>query len=180
MAANARDAMPSGGTLTITAQNRALKRGDVQADIEGEYVVLSVRDTGLGIPPDVLPKVFEPFFTTKEVSKGTGLGLSQVHGFVQQSGGHVTVESRLGLGTLITIYLPRTDAVPSAQAEDVPASPPAHAESTVLVVEDNPEVGEVTASLLQQLGHHTQIVGNAEAALEAVREGPRPGLVLTD
>jgi PAS domain S-box-containing protein len=180
MAVNARDAMPSGGTLTITAQNRALKRGDVPADIEGEYVVLSVRDTGFGIPPDILPKVFEPFFTTKDISKGTGLGLSQVHGFVQQSGGHVTVESRLGLGTLITIYLPRTNAVPSSEAEDAAADPAAHVETTVLVVEDNPEVGEVTASLLQQLGHEAHIVNNAETALKAVREGLRPGLVLTD
>jgi PAS domain S-box-containing protein len=180
MAVNARDAMPNGGTLKISAQNKGLKRGEVQADMEGDFVAVTIEDTGLGIPPDVLPKVFEPFFTTKDVSKGTGLGLSQVHGFVQQSGGHVTVESRLGLGTKITLYLPRTEAVATAQAGDEPALPSAHATITVLVVEDNPEVGEVTANLLQQLGHEVHIVGNAEAALQALREGLQPGLVLTD
>ena len=114
LALNARDAMPDGGTISITAENVVLEKADTQAGITGEFVALRINDTGLGIAPDVLPKVFDPFFTTKEVSKGSGLGLSQVHGFVHQSGGTLSIDSKLGLGTTVTLYLPRSLEMPRA------------------------------------------------------------------
>ena len=110
---NARDAMPSGGSLFLTAENRTLRGGEVDPELKGEFVAVRLRDTGVGIPPDILPRIFEPFFTTKEVSRGTGLGLSQVYGFAQQSGGWVSAESTLGEGTAITLYLPRSQGTPA-------------------------------------------------------------------
>ena len=106
---NARDAMPDGGTITVAAHNATLGE---EANA-GEYVAISVEDTGTGIAPDVLGKIFDPFFTTKPIGKGTGLGLSQVHGFAHQAGGTVKVASELGKGTRITILLPRKDAAPA-------------------------------------------------------------------
>jgi signal transduction histidine kinase len=113
---NARDAMPDGGLITITTDNVALSRGDTDADLEGEFVALRVTDTGTGIAPEVLAKVFEPFFTTKGPDKGTGLGLAQAYGFAQQSGGAVAIDSELGKGTTVTIYLPRADAAAASRA----------------------------------------------------------------
>ena len=107
LAINARDAMPEGGTVSIVAENVHLKCDDTKARINGDFVAVRVSDTGCGIAPNVLPKVFDPFFTTKAPEKGKGLGLSQVHGFVHQSGGTVAVESDLGRGTCITLFLPR-------------------------------------------------------------------------
>ncbi|MCR5877069.1 PAS domain-containing sensor histidine kinase [Phenylobacterium sp. J367] len=124
LAVNARDAMPAGGTLSVSARNCTLKAGDIDPDLEGDFVALSVRDTGVGIPPDILARVFEPFFTTKDVDKGTGLGLSQVYGFVQQSGGRVTVESQLGEGATITLYLPRSTGAPRNTLDEAPAEAP--------------------------------------------------------
>jgi len=178
LAVNARDAMPSGGSLSIVGRNRTLVGGEVDTDVAGEFVALSIRDTGVGIPPDILTRVFEPFFTTKEVNKGTGLGLSQVYGFVQQSGGRVTVDSRLGEGTTITLYLPRTELQPSG---DLGPAPAAAAEGvSILVVEDNPEVAEVVAGLLEQLGNRTHVVNSADAALRALANGDQPDLVFSD
>src|SRR5262249_30036828 len=107
MAVNARDAMPGGGVISLSAANVTLSKSDAVAQIEGELVALQTSDTGVGIAPDVLPRIFEPFFTTKALGKGTGLGLSQVYGFSQQSGGTVVATSTVGKGTAITIYLPR-------------------------------------------------------------------------
>src|SRR5206468_5698340 len=105
---NSRDAMPDGGTITITAKNVRLRPEDTPEQLRGEFVALMVTDTGCGIRADVLPKVFEPFFTTKQLDKGTGLGLSQVYGLTRQSGGTVTITSEVGNGTSVTIYLPRS------------------------------------------------------------------------
>jgi PAS domain S-box-containing protein len=178
MAVNARDAMPNGGVLTIRAANRTFAPGHGPEELAGDFIAITVEDTGMGIPPDVMQRIFEPFFTTKAVDKGTGLGLSQVYGFVQQSGGRVTVRSELGRGTCITLYLPRSQGLPAAAAEA--AEPAGVSGAAILVVEDNPEVAEVTLRLLEQLGHRPQLARDAEAALQALRDGRRPDLVFSD
>ena len=162
---NARDAMPAGGIITVSAHNETL---DEEARA-GDYVAISVADTGVGIPPDVLSRIFDPFFTTKPIGKGTGLGLSQVHGFAHQAGGTVKVASEIGEGTKITILLPRNDAGPAAdQTHGVDTG----GSGTVLLVEDNPDVANVSASLLEQLGFTVRRVADAEAALiEIERDG---------
>jgi len=176
---NARDAMPNGGELSIAGMNVTLKGGEIDPDLKGDYVALAVQDTGMGIPPDILPRVFEPFFTTKDVSKGTGLGLSQVYGFAQQMGGYATINSELGVGTTITIYMPRSRHEPLAEGEtSTPVAAPRGV--YILVVEDNPEVAEVSSALLEQLGNRTRVVGNAAAALKVLEEEERPDLVLSD
>jgi PAS domain S-box-containing protein len=174
---NARDAMPNGGTVVITTENCVLAAGDTPAGIAGEFVALRVVDAGSGIAPDVLPKVFDPFFSTKQVNKGTGLGLSQVHGFAHQSGGTVTIASELGKGTTVTLYFPRSVEAAADAAED-PAMDRAHG-GTVLVVEDNPEVAEVTISMLRELGYEVCAARDAGAALEMI-DRQKLDLVLSD
>jgi PAS domain S-box-containing protein len=162
LAINARDAMPQGGTISITAENAA----NLPAGLQGDFVAITVADTGTGIAPDVLPKVFDPFFTTKEVNKGTGLGLSQVHGFAHQSGGSVAIDTDLGRGTRITLYLPR-----ATEAEALPEDAPIEEKSgsgDVLLVEDNPQVAEATSAMLEELGYGSEIAPHAEAALAAL------------
>ena len=180
LAVNARDAMPNGGALGITAEPVVLKGNAVEEGLRGEFVAIRVADTGVGIPPDVLPHVFEPFFTTKEVGKGTGLGLSQVYGFAKQSGGTTTVTSAVGRGTVITLYLPRTHELPAPAV--APAAPEtAHERAgTVLVVEDNAEVAEVTSAYFQQLGYMVKQVANANEALELLGHDRKINLVFSD
>ncbi|MEA2953610.1 MAG: hypothetical protein QOJ96_3130 [Alphaproteobacteria bacterium] len=174
---NARDAMPQGGLITVTAENAQVSVKDTPEGIEGEFVAITVADTGSGIAPDILPKIFDPFFTTKAVNSGTGLGLSQVHGFAHQSGGTVTVQSVLGKGTSITLYLPCSQAQPAeGEAESVSES---SSGGTVLLVEDNPDVADVSAALLKQLGYRVHVAGNAEAALQAL-EQEKFDLVVSD
>jgi len=170
LAVNARDAMPKGGELSLRGENVTLD-GSGPGQLRGDFVALTVSDTGTGIAPDILPKIFDPFFTTKDVDKGTGLGLSQVFGFAQQSGGYATVESELGSGTSFTLYLPRTDRTPRAAQDDGPL--PLIGSARVLLVEDNPEVAEVAARMLEELGHEVRVVGNSAAALKAL-EGSEP------
>src|SRR5262245_64824954 len=158
--------MPNGGALSITAKPVVLEGKVAEEGLSGEFVAIHVADTGGGIPADILPYVFEPFFTTKEVGKGTGLGLSQVYGFAKQSGGTAPVTSTVGRGTVITLYLPRTQELPadaSAQVEPEAAAPRA---GTALLVEDNPEVAEVAAAYFQQLGYLVKQAANAGEALE--------------
>jgi PAS domain S-box-containing protein len=169
---NARDAMPNGGTVTIAAQNRTLHEGSSP----GDFVAISVSDTGLGIAPDILSKIFDPFFTTKPVGKGTGLGLSQVHGFAHQAGGTILVDSELGEGTRVTILLPRQQAglpVKSEETVDLGGS------GTVLLVEDNPDVASVSRNLLEQLGFNVRRVAAADAALREI-ERNQIDLVFSD
>jgi PAS domain S-box-containing protein len=167
LSVNARDAMPGGGTIAITADNVRLA-GEV-GDLKGEFVALTLADTGEGMPPDILARAFDPFFTTKEEGKGTGLGLSQVHGFVHQSGGSVVIKSDVGQGTRVTLYLPRaTGETAAAMPADAPDSLPRGC--SVLLVEDNPDVAEVTRDLLERMGCRAAIVRDADTALQRLGE----------
>jgi PAS domain S-box-containing protein len=175
---NARDAMPGGGTITIATKNMRLQPDDTSDGLRGEFVALTVTDTGRGIEADILPKVFEPFFTTKQLDKGTGLGLSQVYGLTRQSGGTVTISSEVGSGTTVTMYLPRTHR-PLSEPPTPDAEPPRGGEA-VLVVEDNPEVQETASMLLDQLGYRVSRVQSAAAALQFLEAGEAIDLVFTD
>ena len=166
---NARDAMPEGGTLTIRLESTALD-GSPEG-LHGHFAALSFIDTGTGIAEDVLPRVFDPFFTTKDIGKGSGLGLSQVFGFAKQSGGTVTIKSKLGQGTTITIYLPLT-AEPVAAPRPVPAGT-AHwgLKGRVLVVEDNQQVSMIVRDFLEQLGFTTELAVDVESAIASLDRG---------
>jgi PAS domain S-box-containing protein len=176
---NARDAMPKGGQITVSASNVTLDGGETPERLRGDFVAVTVADTGTGIAPEVVARIFEPFFTTKESGKGTGLGLSQVYGFAQQSGGAVAVDSALGRGTEVTIYLPRSREPVDAVAEPEAAAAAGKGE-TILVVEDNTEVKTVAIALLEQLHYRTVAVDSAPAALEALASGEAIDLVFTD
>ena len=160
LALNARDAMPEGGILSFVAANVTLAGADAPASLTGDFMALTVSDTGCGIAPDVLSQVFEPFFTTKG-AKGSGLGLSQVHGFAHQSGGTVTIRSTPGDGTHITLYLPR-----AAKTPDLPGPAETPAAGRILVVDDNPAVATATAGMLEQIGYEVVIMPDAESALD--------------
>jgi two-component system, cell cycle sensor histidine kinase and response regulator CckA len=178
LATNARDAMPQGGRLSISTANTALDRDYVDQNpgvVPGEYVVMTVADTGCGMAPDVRTRIFEPFFTTKGRDKGSGLGLSMVYGFIKQSDGHIGVYSEEGLGTSFKIYLPRApggaDAIAAAAGQEPPERSGGRGE-TVLVVEDNPGMRRVAARQLRDLGYRVVEAENAAAALERLAAGP--------
>jgi PAS domain S-box-containing protein len=173
LAFNARDAMKSGGTLKISAHNETL-HGKPEG-LSGEHVVLRVSDTGIGMSPDVMNRVFEPFFTTKSFGEGTGLGLSQVFGFAKQIGGAVTVESELGKGSSITLYLPASHRQKAASENGSSKSL-----GRVLIVEDDTFVAELAADMLGELGFESMVVHSAKEALERMAGGDRPELVFTD
>ena len=179
LAVNARDAMIDGGTLTIEARN--VTREEPETDLpEGEFVLLSVTDTGIGMTPDVLERALEPFFTTKRMGHGTGLGLSMVYGFVKQSGGHVKITSTPGQGTSVKIYLPRTDAVPAASvagSEDLSLS---GRDRTILLVEDDAGVRAVTAAMLKELQFNVIEADNGARALDIVDRESDIDLLFTD
>jgi PAS domain S-box-containing protein len=177
---NARDAMPDGGQLSISAENVLLIADDTPEGLSGDFVSLSVTDTGSGIADEVIGRVFEPFFTTKGADKGTGLGLSQVYGFARRSGGTAIVKSQLGRGTTVTIYLPRSHGRIEVPLVEDAAQYTAPAGTTVLVVEDNHEVRAVTVSLLEQLGYQTIAVENATAALEALAFSQPVSIIFSD
>jgi len=163
---NARDAMPEGGLLTIRTRNVTLTVGSADLDAGG-YVVLSVADSGRGVPEPVLSRVFEPFFTTKPTGQGTGLGLSQVYGFCVQAGGVARMESRAHLGTMVSLFLPVADTPVQAQAVAVPVVE-GRLHGRLLLVEDNVEVAAATKPLLESLGCSVTHVVDADAALAVV------------
>jgi CheY-like chemotaxis protein len=168
LAVNARDAMDGAGQITVRVRSATyIPPSSDRPRRNGEFVAVSIADTGHGIPSDKLPQIFEPFFTTKEVGKGTGLGLSQVYGFVKQSGGEVAVESEVGRGTTFTLYLPRAKARPSTnEASGQPAAALGVGRMRILVVEDNTAVGEFATQMLRDFGHDTVWAPTAEVALE--------------
>jgi signal transduction histidine kinase/CheY-like chemotaxis protein len=189
LALNAQHAMPGGGHLTIETANTYLDQAYVNrfGDIKpGQYVLISVADTGTGIPPEILDRVFEPFFTTKPAEVGSGLGLAMVHGFVKQSGGHVRIYSEPGHGTTVKMYFPRLEAdreVAASPAAATASAPPverAEDGETVLVVEDNDDVREYARSVLTDLGYAVREASNAREALSIVESGAPIDLLFTD
>jgi len=177
---NARDAICGEGTIDITAHNRA---GFSLGDLRGDIVELAIADSGTGISADVLPRVFDPFFTTKEVGKGSGLGLAQVYGFVTQSGGHADIESEVGKGTTVRLFLPRTNKAPGeahAQSDRLAASPARPFEGQVLLVEDDDEVAALATEMLKSIGFGVTRVASAVAALGALANDRPVSLVFSD
>jgi len=178
LALNARDAMPRGGRLAITARSYNVTHIDEDARLApGPYVVFTISDNGEGIPPEILEHVLEPFFTTKEAGKGSGLGLSMVYGFVKQSGGHFNIESQVGYGTRVELFLP---AAASTATEETAPSPSRRDRGTVLVVEDEPEVRRVAVAFLRTLGYIPSEAADALTALEQLAEHPDIDLLFTD
>jgi len=167
---NARDAMPSGGTVTVIAENREIADGELPAVAPGEYVRICVTDTGTGISPDLIEKVLEPFFTTKEVGKGSGLGLSMVYGFAKQSNGAFRLESEFGTGTRAELWLPRAAQSLGRKAEEA-EDPQRQAlrPMAVLLVDDHQEVRCTTAALLEDYGHKVSQADNGAAALDLLK-----------
>jgi CheY-like chemotaxis protein len=177
---NARDAMAENGVLTLSTRNEAVDEGRITELSGGEYVVISVTDTGSGIPPEVLARVLEPFFTTKEVGKGTGLGLPMVYGLAQQSGGTVTIQSTVGTGTTVDLYLSRA----AAEREDGPheeqAIAPDAPKVRILLVDDDAEVRTVTAAYLTEMGHRVVEAADGSSALDILKTDDQLDLLIAD
>jgi signal transduction histidine kinase/ActR/RegA family two-component response regulator len=185
LAVNARDAMANGGgVLTLETANVELDADQATVFPEGkpgQYVMIAVSDTGCGMPPEVVARAFEPFFTTKDVGKGTGLGLSMVYGFVKQSGGHARIQSQVGRGTVVRLYLPRS-MVAAAVADTAPAAPKElpTGKETILFVEDDPMVRQHTGRQIVGLGYDVVVAQDAADALAKVENGCVPDLLFTD
>ena len=184
VAINARDAMAGQGTLKITAHNVVLGEDFCKRNPDltsGRFVMVEISDSGCGIPPAVLEQVFEPFFTTKPIGQGTGLGLSQVYGFVKQTGGHIELDSTVGVGTRVVLYLPcaRDDAAPVREGANV-VPEISRAGLRVLVVEDDAVVLSYSLEMMQELGFQTTSATNADEALATMRAGRRFDLLFTD
>jgi signal transduction histidine kinase/CheY-like chemotaxis protein len=183
LAINARDAMPNGGKLKLETRNVVLSESEAPMNVNalpGEYVVISVSDTGSGIPKSIIDKIFEPFFTTKDVGKGTGLGLSMVYGFVKQSGGHIKVYSEEGHGTTFRIYLPQASAPAASIAVAPSAVEMEGGTETILVVEDDAMVRTSVITQIQSLGYTTLSAANAAEALAIADGGASFDLLFTD
>ena len=173
---NARDAMPHGGSLIVSARRSQVD--NERLGISGHYVVIEVVDTGEGVAPDILPQLFEPFFTTKGEGVGTGLGLSQVHGFAHQSGGAVELESAPGQGTTVRLYLPA--ARKAAHMAKPARATPENASAHILVVEDNADVADIATEMLKDFGYSVQCAAQAQAALDLLGHGEQVDLLFSD
>ncbi|MCC4604305.1 PAS domain-containing protein [Xanthomonas campestris] len=185
LAINARDAMPDGGLLRIATrhlrvEDSALELGRGITLAPGDYAVVSVTDTGTGMPADVLERVFEPFYTTKPIGQGTGLGMSMIYGFMQQSHGQVWVESQMGVGTTVSLYLPAGSSVQSVVLEPQTDTVLAGQGQQVLVVEDDEQVRLLVTELLGELGYQAEVVADADAALPILASPRRIDLLVTD
>ncbi|MHB1699415.1 MAG: PAS domain S-box protein [Acidobacteriaceae bacterium] len=180
---NARDSMPQGGHLLIEASNVVLDQSYSESNLDvlpGEYVMLAVSDTGTGIPPAILERVFDPFFTTKPKGKGTGLGLSMVYGFTKQSGGNVKIYSEEGVGTVVKLYMPRSDGARTTSVATVEQVLDLRGKETILLVEDDDMVREHAVHLLAELGYHVLVAADGRQALEIARGGAAFDLLFTD
>jgi PAS domain S-box-containing protein len=184
LANNARDAMPAGGQLIIATRNGHLDQDyiDKHAEVDaGEYVVIEISDTGLGMSPEVTERIFEPFYTTKGVGKGTGLGLSMVFGFLKQSAGHISVYSEPGLGTTFRLYLQPSQLRSQNMVVEAPPLQPSYKnEETVLVVEDNASLRAVVVRQLEAIGLRVLEAENAQIALNMLKDDPKIDLIFTD
>jgi signal transduction histidine kinase/CheY-like chemotaxis protein len=178
---NARDAMPGSGRFEITARNVTFDIDDpTSGELVGDFVAVTLVDTGAGMAPEVVARAFEPYFTTKEIGLGSGLGLSQVYGFAQQSGGAVSIVSAIGKGSSITLFLPRAmEGHPEARFRMVPPAP-SKASARILVVEDDTEVARVTIEVLEELGYQTVEARDGLSALALIDQEPGIELVLSD
>ncbi|TAM95788.1 MAG: PAS domain S-box protein [Rhodanobacteraceae bacterium] len=182
LALNARDAMPRGGRLGIKASEATLDNADNPWKLPpGRYVAIAVSDTGTGMPPDVQAHAFEPFFTTKGAGKGSGLGLSMVYGFATQSGGAITIDSRLGYGTCVELVLPAA-AASAKMAGGMQSAPPGQtkAQETILVVEDETDVRTVATRFLKAVGYHVIAAASAREALDLLIASPQVDLLFSD
>jgi CheY-like chemotaxis protein len=181
---NGRDAMPDGGRLTIETTNTWVdERGARERDMQpGQYVAVSVTDTGTGMSPDVVTHAFDPFFTTKPTGQGTGLGLSMIHGFVKQSGGQVRIYSEIGMGTTVRIYLPRHQGEADIEAPQVKlaGAPRAEIGETVLIVDDEPTVRMLVTEVLAELGYAAIEAADGESGLKVLQSDVRIDLLITD
>jgi CheY-like chemotaxis protein len=173
---NARDALPEGGILRITARNFT---ADGKGDLSGDYVLIAIEDNGIGMEPEVKARAFEPFFTTKEVGRGSGLGLSQAYGFAQQSGGVLALESAPGKGTKVTLMLPAASSA-AVKAAETPVRPRTNGSANVLLVEDDAAVAELAINLLDGAGYKIRTACDASAALQILRSGAPVDLVFSD
>lgn len=183
LAINARDAMPKGGKLVVETKNvrmEEVKSGDTVELPRGDYVQICVSDTGTGMPTEVRDRAFEPFFTTKTRGHGTGLGLSMVYGFAKQSGGHVTIYSEVGHGTTINIYLPRVNGTAEAQAPTAKAELPRRRSETILVVEDDDSVRNLTVTRLATLGFNIHESPDGASAIRLLESGHKVDLLFSD
>jgi len=182
LAINARDAMPDGGRLSIATRN--VHVGTITADTPaltpGDYICIAVTDTGTGMTPEVLARAFDPFFTTKPIGQGTGLGLSMIYGFARQSNGHVSIDSRVGLGTTVNLYLPRFEGTASEAVTGSQRDEHRSAGETVLVVEDEPVVRSVVVEMLQDEGYRVLEAVDGPSGLAALRNEPVIDLLVTD
>ncbi|MDI1259838.1 PAS domain S-box protein [Aquabacterium sp.] len=182
LAINARDAMNGAGRLTLETDNVSLD-DDYAHDhpdlTPGQYVMITMLDTGSGMPADVLERVFEPFFTTKPEGHGTGLGLSMVYGFIKQSGGHVKIDSKVGRGTTVKLYLPRSHQTQETMLPEF-SGPVTGGDETILVVEDDPQVRETVVDLLSELGYAVLKSSDASSALAILQSGVPIDLLFTD
>ena len=181
LAINARDAMPAGGRLRVTTSNVATRAAHRDIDLlAGDYVVVSVNDTGSGMSDDVLGRAFEPFFTTKDVGKGSGLGLAQVYGFAKQSGGGVRIETQVGHGTTVHVFVPRARAGLECAVSNAMHSAASLVGKRVLLVDDDPAVRQVTQAMLTELGCEVLEAGSGYTALEILRTHADVDLLLAD
>ncbi|WP_371925494.1 response regulator [Pseudomonas sp. ANT_J28] len=181
---NARDAMPDGGKLVVKTSNQYLDIGFTEAQNNlqpGEYVVLSVTDTGCGMPQSTINRAFDPFFTTKPIGQGTGLGLSMIYGFSKQSRGHVAIHSEVSKGTTVSLFLPRFGGVvPQDNPVDIQHAPFAQNGETVLIVEDDPAVRVLVSTVLSDLGYAFVEAGDADSAVPILDSGQRIDLLISD
>lgn len=180
LAINARDAMPGGGELVLRSSALTLGEGERATVPAGRYAVVAVADTGSGMAPEVVERAFEPFFTTKPIGKGTGLGMSMVYGFMQQSGGHIAIDSRPGSGTTVSLFVPLVEAADTALEDAPSAAVTRGAGQSILVVEDDAQVRMLVTVVLEDLGYHTEVVGDADAALPILASASAIDLLITD